>query len=203
MSLGTPAFAGLWPWEPITPSDVAELLRELPVPWWIAGGSAIELFLGRETRRHFDVDIAILRRDQLALRRHLVDWDLWVATPERRLHRWDDSALELPITRFWVRPRPGASWWLDGRLQEARDDHWFCSYNERVSLPLSRFGRTTDEGVPYVAPEIALFYMLLSPTPKAKADFLATRPHLTPASRDWLHRAVELIDRMHPILPLL
>lgn len=203
MSVGAPAFAGLWPWEPITPRDVAELLRPLRVPWWIAGGSAIELFLGRETRRHYDLDVAILRRDQLALRRHLAEWDLCVATPERRLERWDGQKIELPVARFWARPRPGAAWWLDGRLEEARDDRWFYRNHELISLPLSQFGCTNEEGIPFLAPEVTLFYMLIYPTPKAKADFLAVHRHLRLASREWLHRALELVAPGHPVLPLL
>lgn len=205
MSLEEGAFGGLWPWEQITPHDVAEVLQDLPVPWWIAGGLAIELFLGRSTRRHHDLDFAVLRRDQLALMRHLVGWDIYTAkaTPERRLERWDGQLIELPVARFWARPRPGAAWWLDGRLEEARDDRWLYRGHERVSLPLSHIGRTTDDGIPFLAPEITLFYMLLDATPKAKADFLAVRPHLRSVSREWLRRAVELVAPDHPVLPLL
>jgi hypothetical protein len=203
VSLEEHAFAGLWPWEAITPRDVAEVMRGFPAPWWIAGGGAIELFLGRQTRRRYDLDLAILRRDQLAFRRHLADWDLHLATPERRLYHWDGGFVELPIARFWVRRRPGTPWWLDGRLEEARDDQWFYRLDERISLPLSEFGWTTDDGIPFVAPEIALFYMLISPTPKAKVDFLATQKHLAPESRAWLGQALALCHPGHPLLPML
>ena len=203
MSLEEHAFAGLWPWEPITPGDVAEVLSGLSTPWWIAGGAAIELFLGRATRRRYDLDLAILRRDQLAFRRHLADWDLHLATPERRLYPWDGRFVELPIARFWVRRQPGTPWWLDGRLEEVRDDRWFYRLDDRISLPLAEFGRKTDGGIPFVAPEIALFYMLISPTPKAKADFLATQSHLSGASRAWLKQALGTCRPGHPLLPLL
>ena len=197
------AYAGLWPWEPITPDDAAELLRGLRVPWWIAGGAAIDLFLGRPTRRHYDFDLAILRPDQLAFRRHLAGWDLCVASPDRHLEPWDGGALELPIERFWVRPKPGAPWWFDGHLEEVRDDRWVYRGDERVWLPLSRLGCATDEGLPYLAPEVALFYMLINPMPKAKADFRAARPHLNPERRDWLRAAFALVLPDHPVLPLL
>ena len=35
-----------------------------PAPWFIAGGWAIDLFLGRKTREHADVDFALSRLDQ-------------------------------------------------------------------------------------------------------------------------------------------
>jgi hypothetical protein len=211
VTLEEQAFADRWPWEPITPHDVAEILRGLPAPWWIAGGAAIELFLGRQTRIRNDLDLAILRRDQLAFRRHLADWDLHLATPERLLSPWDGRFVGQPIDRFWVRRRPGTPWWLDGYLEEARADQWFFRLDERISLPLSEFGRTTDDGIPFVAPEIALFYMLIRSTPKAKArptpkveaDYLATQMHLTLASRAWLGRALAMCDPSHPLVPLL
>jgi hypothetical protein len=203
MRLEADAFAGLWPWEPITPADIAELFRGLSVSWWIAGGTAIELFLGRPMRRHYDLDVAILRPDQLALRRHLAGWDMCVAYPDRRLERWDGCALELPTERLWVRPRPGAPWWFDGHLEEVRDDRWVYRGDERISLPLSRLGRKTDHGLPFLAPELALFYMLINPMPKAKADFQAARPHLTIECRAWLRGALALAVPGHPVLPLL
>jgi hypothetical protein len=45
------------------------------VPWCIGGGWAIDLWLGRVTRRHADVDVVILRRDQHTVRRTMgEDW---------------------------------------------------------------------------------------------------------------------------------
>ena len=203
MSLEDGAFAGLWPWEPITPSDVADVLRGLPTPWWIAGGWAIELFVGHPTRRHYDLDVAILRRDQLALRRHLAGWDLHFATPERHLGPWDGRFLDPPIGRIWLRRARGAPWWCDAYLEEARGDRWLYRADERVSLPLQRVGRTSDAGLPFLSPEIVLFYMLTRPTPKAKADFLAANPRLSEPSRTWLRQALETAHPGHPVLPLL
>jgi Aminoglycoside-2''-adenylyltransferase len=203
MSTEAPAFAGFWPWEPITPSDVADVLRGLAVPWWISGGWAIELFLGHPTRRHYDVDVAVLRRDQQELRRHLADWDLHSATPERRLEPWDGRFLEPPIARIWIRRAPGAAWFCDAYLEEARDERWLYRDDERVSLPLGQVGQMTDDGLPFLSPEIALFYMLSGPTPKAKADFLAARPRLSAESRSWLRLSLEIAHPGHPVLPLL
>lgn len=63
-------------WEPLTPAEVAGELRGLPCRWWIAGGWAIDLHLGRQSRAHADVDVLFLRADQLSVQRHLTGWDL-------------------------------------------------------------------------------------------------------------------------------
>jgi hypothetical protein len=64
-------FAHLWAWEPFVPRDVAGIMSGFPEPWWACGGWALDLFVGRETRRHDDLDVAILRRDQHALHSYL------------------------------------------------------------------------------------------------------------------------------------
>jgi hypothetical protein len=41
-------------------------------PWWVAGGGAIDLCIDANPRAHHDIDIAVLRRDQLDLQ--LISW---------------------------------------------------------------------------------------------------------------------------------
>jgi len=62
------------PWEALSVGEVVSLLDGLPVRWWIAGGQAIDLFIGSSTRPHQDVDVAVLRPDQLAVQAHLDGW---------------------------------------------------------------------------------------------------------------------------------
>jgi hypothetical protein len=47
---------------------VAALMHGFNAPWGIAGGWALDLFVGRESRAHADIDVALLRRDQQRLR---------------------------------------------------------------------------------------------------------------------------------------
>jgi putative ABC transport system permease protein len=54
-------------------------LQGLTCPWFVAGGWALDLFLGRVTRPHHDVDIALFREDQRQLRSHFIagrDFDI-------------------------------------------------------------------------------------------------------------------------------
>jgi hypothetical protein len=45
-------------------------------PWFFAGGWAIDLFIGKQTRPHQDIEIAIFRSDQLHLKKYLKEWEL-------------------------------------------------------------------------------------------------------------------------------
>jgi hypothetical protein len=56
------------PWRPLDPAVLPDLLGGVDAPWWLAGGWAIDAFLGRVTRVHEDTDVLVLRRDQAAFR---------------------------------------------------------------------------------------------------------------------------------------
>ena len=66
-------------WEPIAIEELPNVLRDLEAPWWIAGGWALDLFLGRVTRAHNDVEIADFRADVDAVRVALPGWEFFVA----------------------------------------------------------------------------------------------------------------------------
>jgi hypothetical protein len=51
------------PWEPAQPLEAAAIFAAMPCPWWIAGGFAIELAIGRPVRDHADIDVLVLRQD--------------------------------------------------------------------------------------------------------------------------------------------
>lgn len=56
---------GDYNWKPLSVSEVKSLFKPFHLQWWIAGGWAIDLFLGEQTRPHDDIDILIRRDDQL------------------------------------------------------------------------------------------------------------------------------------------
>ena len=197
-------YAHLWAWEPLQPADLAPLLNGLPMPWWICGGWALDLFLGRETRRHDDLDVAVLRRDQHVLCRHLGDWDLRYATPEHALEPWEGEHLEPPIDGIWARRSSGANapWTCEFLLNEDSDGDWIFRREEGVTRSLDEVG-AERKGVPFLRAEIVLLYKASERSPRNEADFAAVRPHLTQAAGQWLREALEVIDPRHPWVPQL
>ncbi len=64
----------LGPWDPLGLDEAAAEFGMWKLPWWIAGGWAIDLHLGHQSREHGDLDVLVLRRDQALVREHLTDW---------------------------------------------------------------------------------------------------------------------------------
>jgi hypothetical protein len=171
----------------------------LAASWWICGGWALDLFLGRESRRHDDLDVAVLRRDQRALFRHLAGWDVRYATPEHLLEPWNGGHLEPPIQGIWARRcnEASAPWTCEFLLNEHTEQNWIFRGNEAVTRPLAEVGAERDS-VPFLRPEIVLLYKASELSPKNEADFAAVSPQLTHTASEWLREALEVIDHRHP-----
>ncbi|WP_199560463.1 hypothetical protein [Pantoea sp. 3_1284] len=102
-------------------TKVAEWMSIYDRPWGIAGGWAIDLFIGNETRHHSDIEVAILRDDQHRLRTVLADWSFQKAV-KGELVEWESETLELPIHELHGNNRTGNR--LEVLLNEVEDDQW-------------------------------------------------------------------------------
>ncbi len=179
-------------WDPLTPAQAAELMRAAPFPWWIAGGHAIEFAVGRGSlRAHDDLDLLVLRRDQMAMRDFFAEWDCHVADPPGTLRPWPPGeSLRHGVHNVWIRQNPAGKWRLQIMVDEADGDRWRTCRDARITRPLEEIGRRRDDGVPFLAPEIQLYYKANKPRPKDQFDFDAVLPVLDAGQRAWLARAI-------------
>lgn len=179
-------------WEPLSLNEVHELLAVLDTPWWIAGGYAIELAVGTPLRTHGDVDVLMLRRDQLAVQRALAGWEWWAAEPPGQLRRWEPGeVLPAAVHDIWCRPAPDRPWALQFMLDETEGDQWVSRRDPRIRRPVPEIGRVSPDGLPYLAPEIQLLYKAKGPRPKDLADFESALPILDPDQCRWLRESIK------------
>jgi hypothetical protein len=191
------------PWQALSLNEVAAVLDGLPVPWWIAGGQAIDLFVGSSTRQHQDLDVAVLRPDQLAVQAQLDGWDLRVAH-HGGLTRWPPGQPLTPHEHgIWARPNPASPWRLELLVDEVSDGQWVYRRNPAVRLPLDRLGRTTATGLPYLRPEVVLLYKAKRPRAPDEHDAAVAIPRLSWSERAWLAVAIAKDTPDHHWLPLL
>jgi hypothetical protein len=170
-------------------------------PWFVAGGWAIDLHVGRVTRDHGDTEVAILRRDQEALRRHLPDWELRLAIPGRPgdLKPWKEGTrLERPIHEIHAIGPEGIE--LEILLDESTGGVWRFRRMMEIARPLSKLGRVSSPGIPYMAPEVVLLYKAKDPNEPDERDFQTVRPLLGEEPGEWLRISVEACYPEHPWL---
>jgi hypothetical protein len=191
------------PWQPWQPEEVARFFSTLTVPWWIAGGWALDLFLGVQTREHEDIDVQILRRDQQEVRMLFRAWDVQGVHPGELSTMWPSrewevgSLLSPSVHDVWCRPSKTEPWVLQLMVVDTIDDQWLFRRDTRIRRPLAMVGHRTPDGIPYLAPEIQLLYKAKAPRPKDEADFVRTLPVLNKESRQWLAQSLTLVYPAH------
>ena len=171
-------------------------MRGVGVWWAVAGGWALDLWLGEQTREHHDVEVVVQRQDQLALHAGLSnEWELQCLDPPGSgWRRWSGERIELPAFQLQARSPAGE---FDIFLETTRGDSWCFRRDERIERPMSEFTTITDAGIPIVRPEVQLLYMAKSNEPKHAHDFAVTRPTLDDQSASWLVRSLALAHPGH------
>ncbi|GAA4061623.1 nucleotidyltransferase domain-containing protein [Streptomyces shaanxiensis] len=186
-------------WEPASLSEVVARFSGLECRWWVAGGLAIELAVGHRIRSHGDIDVLLLRRDQREAQQALAGWQWWAADPPGSLRRWaSDEVLPPGVHDIWCRPGLADPWRIQIMLDESHAQEWVSRRDPRVRRPISALGMTTAEGVPFLAPDVQLYYKAKAPRPKDEEDFDAALPVLTDQQRQWLVDAISMTYGAHP-----
>ncbi len=191
--------------------EVAAAFARVDAPWYVSGGWAIDLHLGRVTRKHHDVDVLVLRRDQARVHEALsTSWTLRkiVPHPEVELNRgaplpgtlqeWPaGERLELPVHqvnayRSAADVLPDAFPYFQVMLAESSNGEWLYRRNRAVRRPLRALGYRSFLNLPYFAPELVLLFKSKHMRPYDREDFDRVLPMLTPDARRFLRDALAL-----------
>lgn len=194
--------------DPLQPREIQALFSAAEFRWWIAGGWALDLFTGSQSRPHFDMDVAVARRDQSVAQTHLRGWDFQYAVPGTSdpvlFESWSSGqVLGHEIHGSWARERPDSPWRFEFLLHEIEEDVWSFRYCHDVRHPLEEIGARTPDGVFYLRPEIALLYKAARLREVDEQDFRRVLPHLDPAARGQLARDIVCFSPEHAWLAVL
>lgn len=178
---------------------VGALLADLDREWYVCGGWAIDLFLGRVTRAHKDVDVAVARRDQLEVADYLRrrGWSLEKAAGGRLSPWGEGERLEPPLHGVWCRNEAHDPPFLELLLNEIDDGLFRFRRDRTLTLPRARMSFVSGCGLPALAPEVVLLYKSNSPDEHA-ADFRNAAAALSDGAREWLRGALTKDSARHP-----
>lgn len=182
---------------------VAEELRDYPCQWHFSGGWALDLFLGRVTRVHHDVDVEISRTDQLVLQQYMMARNWKFVTPfEGRLQAWPvHMRLEMP--RYQVHAHRSGRF-IEFLFANLDGGVWRFRREPTIIRDIGRATFRSDDGIPYIAPELVLLFKSKYTGSKERAkdqvDFQTIYPELEPERRAWLRWALTTCEPGHPWL---
>lgn len=173
------------------------MLAGVAVPWYVAAGWAIDLFLGGEHREHEDLEIAVpnSRFDEIV--DALAGLEICIITAPGEATPLAEARDRLAEThQSWVREPATGLWRFDVFREPSDGDTWLCRRDESIQLPYDHVIEWTDDGIPYGRPEIVLLFKAKhAHRGRDQADFEAVLPLLEPERRRWL---AEALERIHP-----
>jgi len=187
--------AELGTWRAVEPWPAATWLAHVNVPWWIAGGWALDLFLNEASRVHMDLDVGVLRRDIGDVLVALRDWEHFEARDGTLTHLRVGAAPRVDVHSLWCRPMGTASWTLEIMLDESDGKFWLFRRDPSIRRPLSTLTQLGVSNIRYLAPEIQLLYKAKAFRPNDQADFERVVPRLDTAARSWLQDSLTKLRR--------
>lgn len=193
------------------------MMQEIGADYAVCGGYAIDLFLGRKSRPHKDLDVAVFWEDRDRIVRFLLQagWLVFEPYGGRYLHRIRSVTDQKRIkNNIWcVAPENGHykfSWRgrdlfavrQDDAEQETfdfveflfnrRENGWFL-YERNPAIRMEMRRAIQKEGrIPYLAPALTLLYKSSAwDNPAYQSDYQNALPRLSLAELTWLNGALE------------
>ncbi|KHE71902.1 nucleotidyltransferase domain-containing protein [Halobacillus sp. BBL2006] len=177
---------------------VKEWLGSYPCKWMIAGGWAIDLHIGEETREHDDIEVVIFREDQYYLQDLLRGWEVKVAK-NGKLVSWDlNNRIDPPVHEIHAFLYEKGH--IEFLLNENKHERWTFRRDSTISYPFSSMNLQSEQGIPYLNPEIVLLYKAKHSREKDQADFHYVFPYLNEHQKEWLKQALMHHQPKHPWL---
>jgi hypothetical protein len=178
-------------WEPFDVAAVEALLSGTDVLWWLSGGEALDVFLGRSTRAHGDIDVSVRRSDWPSLRQYLLGRLEVKIAHKGVLSDVTDDPLHDEIHGFWTRDLRGGPWRLQINLEPVDGRNWVYRRDARITRPVDQvvLWRGT---LPYVNPAVQLLFKAVDTRPQDEQDLAAVLPSLSDEERQWLAEAIRL-----------
>jgi len=191
------------PWNAWTPDQAAARLQGIsstdgrPIRWATAGGWALDLFLGRVTRDHEDLEIVVLNDDVQAVLDAFAgpQWR-WNVPHDGWVHPLDSPAY-IETHQTWLWSQTANAFVLDVFRNKHDGDTWICRRDPTITMPWSAVADTSADGTPYLVPEVVLLFKAKHARPKDLADLKTVLPSLNAVQRAWLRASIEQVHPRH------
>ena len=181
-------------WEPWTPEHVASRLSGTSARWYVVAGWALDLFVGRQSRPHDDIEIGVPAESFPEIREILGDYEFYVDSGRR----WP-LASDAFVSTFqtWLRDPKTGAYHLDVFREPHNGSEWLCRRDEKIRKPFAQMICYSEKGIPYMSPEVVLLFKAKGLREKDQVDFDGVIPLLSPQQIDWLRMNLQMVHPGH------
>ncbi|MFJ6085294.1 nucleotidyltransferase domain-containing protein [Streptomyces sp. NPDC092369] len=181
------------------PAQVAERLDGVSTPWCVAAGWALDLFCGRQSRPHGDLEIAVPAAGFAEIRARFPEYT-FDAVGSGRV--WANAGTEVleATHQTWLRDPATGQFLFDVFREPHEGGTWICRRDQSLRLPYGAIIERTADGIPYLVPELVLLFKAKAPRPKDETDFHGVLPLLDRTRRHALSGWLKLMHPGHPWL---
>ncbi len=196
--------------------STSQILGDLEAKWCFCGGWAIDLFVGRESRAHKDLDIMVFKNDLKETISYMKNHGWKVEAPTRQgfipvdtenFETFEYENLwcmneEYPLDYLKIDEQASYNFYhyerevqtdvdfLDILLNTSDDGYFVYQQNEAIKLEISK-ALYSEGGIPYLAPEIVLLYKSKCLSEDNRADFDVATAKMHPDQKEWLGQALK------------
>lgn len=201
--------------------DLKSFLSAAPFSWAVCGGFALDLFLNRTVREHGDMDLCVFETDRDAILRYVrsADWQIYefrgmgkvrplgpgtAGEPGRNLMCLRDGC---DLVKFYPCEDEGLFYheffhtglrefhYLEFIFSDAAAGQLVVNQEAGLRRELTAAILCRD-GLPYLAPEVALLYKASNwEDPAYQLDYAAVSPYLSVEQQTWFRTG---LARLYP-----
>lgn len=190
-------------WRAWHPTELAHRLSGVARPWCIAGGWALDLWHGRQTRDHEDIEFTILREDVAVFREVLTGLDFYTAGDGIVEYLRVDEEPPAAIWQIWCQDTAAQCWRVDMMIEPGTADMWKYKRDPAIARPRREMVGMTEDGLPYLKPAAVLLFKAKHRRGKDETDFANAVPKLERTERDWLKTCLATAHPGHDWLHML
>ncbi|MGO3742549.1 nucleotidyltransferase domain-containing protein [Kerstersia sp.] len=187
--------ADSYPWQCWRPEELARRLHGQALPWCVVGGWALDLWHGRQTREHEDLEFTVLREDLAACRHALAGLSFYAAGDGRVAALRADEAPSEDIFQVWCLETAAGCWRADMMVEPGTPAVWAYKREPALTRPRQEMVGLSASGIPFLLPAGVLLFKAKYRRPKDEQDFELALPTLPATERAWLRQA---LMRLHP-----
>ncbi|MGV1795227.1 nucleotidyltransferase domain-containing protein [Rhizobium sp. A37_96] len=181
-------------WNAWHPADLMQRLGA-DIHWYVVGGWALDLWHGRQTRNHEDLEFAVLPEDVDRARALLGELAFFSVVDGHIEHLPSSVPPPAHVTQLWGADPKEGCWRVDMMPERGTPATWVYKRDPTLKLPRNDIIRKTAEGLPYLGPAAVLLFKARHRREKDDQDFDLALPRLSASERADLRKWLE---RLHP-----